>query len=76
MAKARLSHLAELDEEQDSGKEQSGKKLQQLGLQLVNSIYMYIRSLQMYDKNNKVFLRPLHTMEEIINGILVREEKV
>lgn len=51
-------------------------KLQKMGLDLVNDLHMYIRSLQLYKADNQIFLRPLSRMEETINWVIAREGKM
>lgn len=51
-------------------------KIQGLGLDLVNDMHVYIRSLHLYSHDNKVFLRPLNRMEKTINWLIAREGKM
>lgn len=53
-----------------------GEKLQTQGRNLVSALYMMIRSVQLYDPANAVFLRPLDAACETINLILAAEGKL
>lgn len=60
----------------NSEKQQGGEKLQNLGRDLVSDLHVYIRSLNLYKHDNKVFLRPLTRMESTINWLIAREGKM
>ena len=51
-------------------------KLQAHGRNLVASLYMMVRSVQLYDADNNVFVRPLDAACDTINLILALEGKL
>ncbi|RMG13358.1 MAG: hypothetical protein D6729_15105 [Deltaproteobacteria bacterium] len=46
------------------------EKLQQLGKQLVSSLYMLVRSVKMYAPDNQIFDKPLEVLRETIANII------
>lgn len=52
------------------------ERLQEIGCDLVNQLFMYMRALQLYRSDNEVFHRPLHLMANHINWVIAREGRV
>ncbi len=71
-----MDHGRTLDALSTGASNNREKKLQEMGQKLVSNLYVFIRSLKLYEADNKIFLRPLHHLEEIINGLIARERKV
>lgn len=52
------------------------EKLQNMGRNLVASLYMLVRSVKLYDTENAIFDKPLHSMVETINSIIAKDGKL
>jgi HD-GYP domain-containing protein (c-di-GMP phosphodiesterase class II) len=52
------------------------EKLQTMGRNLVASLYMLVRSVKLYDTENAIFDKPLHSMVETINTIIAKDGKL
>ena len=65
---------AQTDNLVDFGREHS-EKLQNLSRSVLSTLYMLVRSAKMYDPDNAVFDRPLMTLQDSINAIILRENR-
>ncbi len=52
------------------------EKLQGMGRALVSGLYMLIRSVKMYEPENAVFEKPLTQLQDLINQIVGREQRL
>ena len=57
------------------GREHS-EKLQTLARQIISSLYMLVRSVKMYDPDNAVFEKPMRSLQETINQIITKENRL
>ena len=55
---------------------EDNEKLQALGRTVLNSLYMLIRSIRMYDEDNAIFEKPLFQLQDTINAIIKRDAKM
>ncbi|MFA6033261.1 MAG: hypothetical protein WC889_10215, partial [Myxococcota bacterium] len=49
------------------------KKLQQMGRQLLSSMYMLMRTVKIHEPENAVFIKPIEALKDVVNGIVARE---
>jgi HD-GYP domain-containing protein (c-di-GMP phosphodiesterase class II) len=52
------------------------EKLQQMARSVVSGLYMLVRSVKMYETDNKVFDKPLQSLQDTINAIIRREGRL
>ncbi|MFN0062403.1 MAG: HD-GYP domain-containing protein [Myxococcaceae bacterium] len=57
------------------GREHSDR-LQRYARSLVSGLYMLVRSVRMYEPDNEVFHRPLHTLLDTVNEIVTAENRL
>ena len=50
-------------------------KIQQLGRQVISTLYMLVRNVKMYDAENAIFSQPLELLRETINTVLAVDGK-
>jgi HD-GYP domain-containing protein (c-di-GMP phosphodiesterase class II) len=78
MADFKVSTGAESDANHSSdffGREHN-EKLQIAGRQIVSSLYMLLRSIKMYESENKVFDKPLGQLQETMNSVIQKDGKL
>lgn len=60
----------------DSYAREHNEKLQTAGRSLISALYMLVRSVKMYDPDNTVFEKPILQLQEVMNGIIVKDGKL
>ena len=48
-------------------------KLQELGRELLSSMYMLVRNVKLYDPDNAIFEKPLASLRDCINTVIARD---
>ncbi len=60
----------------DAYAREHNEKLQTAGRSLISALYMLVRSVKMYDPDNHVFEKPILQLQEVMNGIIVKDGKL
>lgn len=69
------SILAAFDEQGqlNSSKLRRGLKSQALGRKMVDTLYMLVRNVKIHAPDNAIFLKPIDTLREAMNGVVASE---
>lgn len=72
---AKSEALAGFDEagELDSTQLRRGLKTQALGRKIVDTLYMLVRNVKIHAPDNAIFLKPIDTLREAMNGVVASE---
>lgn len=66
------AQIAQIDLKKAAPSPQRGReaKLQQLGRQVISTLYMLVRNVKMYDPDNDIFVQPFENLRQAINTIV------
>jgi HD-GYP domain-containing protein (c-di-GMP phosphodiesterase class II) len=64
------------DSQKEKGPSAQEKRFQEIGLKIVGNFFMIIRSLRTYDVQNKIFVKPLHELERLINTVISKDKAI
>jgi HD-GYP domain-containing protein (c-di-GMP phosphodiesterase class II) len=50
-------------------------KLQQIGAQIVGTLYMIVRNIRMYDPENEIFAQPIEMLRDLVNTTVAMDRR-
>jgi HD-GYP domain-containing protein (c-di-GMP phosphodiesterase class II) len=71
-----LDHEEKTAGEIDPGKVRREQKLQNLGKQIVSTLYMLVRNVKIHAPDNAIFLKPIETLREAMNSVVALDKNI